>query len=86
MFVTVKLRDRNSFGGTRGFARCSIMNGSATTAATPTARLATTTGSPQPVCWPRIVPNASPPTASTTTSEPSQSKWPLAFSSRDSGT
>jgi glycosyltransferase involved in cell wall biosynthesis len=49
-------------------------------------QLASAIGSCQPCCWPRTVPKASPATATATTSEPSQSKRPVACSLRDSGT
>jgi hypothetical protein len=82
----VKFLDRKSFGGTSGSLRRVISNGKATAATAPTAKLTTATGSLHPCCCPRIVPNASPATVRATTSDPSQSKRPLAWSSRDSGT
>ena len=82
----MKFLDRNSRGGTSGCGLRTIMKGNAIAAIAPTPRLAITTGSPQPRCCPRIVPNASPPTASTITTEPSQSKCEDASGSRDSGT
>jgi hypothetical protein len=86
MLVTVKFLDRNSLGGTSGSRRRVISTGRATAATAPTAKLTTAIGSLQPCCWPRIVPKASPATATATTSEPSQSTCPVACSSRDSGT
>ena len=82
----MKLRERNSRGDTSGFFRFTIMNGNAIAATAPINRLVSATGSPQPRCCPRIVPKASPPTASTITIDPSQSKCPVASGSFDSGT
>ena len=86
MLVTVKFLDRKRLGGTSGSLRRVISNGSAIAATAPTVKLTMAIGSLQPCCWPRIVPKASPATATATTSEPSQSKRPVACSSRDSGT
>jgi hypothetical protein len=83
--VTVKFLDRKSLGGPSGSGCWVIHNGRAIAATAPAARLTMAMGSLQPCCWPRIVPKASPATATATTSEPSQSKCPVAWSSRDSG-
>ncbi len=84
--MTVKFLERKRRGGTSGSFRRVIMNGNATAASPPMARLAMAAGSPHPCCWPLTVPNASPPTARATTSEPRESKCPVDASSRDSGT
>jgi hypothetical protein len=52
--------------------------GNATSATAPTAIAANASGSCHCFSWPRIVPNDSPPMARIATTEPSQSKRPVA--------
>ena len=58
----------------------------ATAAARPMISATHATGSCQFFSWPRVAPNESPPTATAMTAAPSQSKSPVALSSRLSGT
>ena len=68
-----------------GFGRRAIRNGNAISAIAPMASDTHATGSCHWRSWPRIAPNASPPTAITATAAPSQSNEPLASSDRVSG-
>jgi hypothetical protein len=60
--------------------------GKATSESAPIASDVHAMGSAQAFSSPRMTPKASPPTARVATSEPSQSKWPLVCSARDSST
>ena len=84
--TTEKLRDRNRPSGTSGFGRTAMSTGNATSASAPIPRATNASGSCQACSWPRVAPNARPPTATAATIAPSQSSRPLASSSRDSGT
>ncbi len=84
--TTVKLRDSNSAGGMSGRRRVSIRTGVASVATAPTARAPHASVSFHSICWPRVAPNASPPTPMAMTMAPSQSKSACASSSRLSGT
>ncbi len=50
----------------------------------PIPRAMKASGSSHCLSWPRIAPKARPPTARAMTTAPSQSNFPVAFSSRDS--
>ena len=82
--IVANARSRNSPSGTSGCFRRAIMIGKATRAAAPIASATNAIGSSHCRCCPRVAPNASPPTARMATTAPSQSKWPVAVSSRDS--
>src|ERR1051325_84923 len=85
MFATVKLRDANSDGGTNGCARLTMRIGNTTAATPPTTIDVHPAALAQLLCCPRIVPNARPPTATTTTREPSQANASEACSPRAPG-
>ena len=72
--------------GTSGSGRRAMRTGKATRDTMPMASAIQATGSFHSPCWPRMRPNERPPTASTATSDPSQSKRPDPSSSRDSAT
>ena len=79
-------RLRNRSGGTSGSRRRRMSPGNRATAVAPTAIARKAIGSCQRCCSPRVAPKASPPTPTAITVAPSQSKRPVAPSSRDSGT
>ena len=84
LFVANRRR-RNRPSGTRGFGRRAMRIGKATSAATPTASDTHASVSCHCLSWPRIAPNARPPTATKATAAPSQSKRPEAPSALVSG-
>src|SRR6266511_3794816 len=86
MFVTVKFRDRKSEGGISGCSRLRMRGVRAIVATAPRARATYADASRHWRCWPRMVPYASPPTATATTAAPSQSNRGDISSSRDSWT
>src|SRR6266511_2608530 len=67
MFVTVKFRDRKSEGGISGCSRLRMRGVRAIVATAPRARATYADASRHWRCWPRMVPYASPPTATATT-------------------
>ena len=79
-------RDRNSSSGTSGLGRRAMRIGNRTRQTTPTPSATQAAGSAQALAWPRMTPNARPPTASAATSAPSQSNRPVVSVSRDSCT
>ena len=80
--IAANARMRNSASGTSGSGRRVIRSGNATSPTSPTASAIHATGSAHCRSWPRIAPNASPPTATTATTAPSQSNRPDDASSR----
>ena len=79
-------RERKSPSGTSGFGRRAIRIGKATSATTPIAIEIQAARSAHSLAWPRMTPNARPPTASAATIAPSQSNRPVVSVSRDSWT
>ena len=84
--TVAKARDRNSSSGTSGLGRRAMRIGNRTRLTTPIASAIQAAGSAQALAWPRMTPNARPPTASAATSAPSQSNRPVVSVSRDSCT
>ena len=84
--MTLNARLRNRSGGTSGSRRRRMRPGNTATATAPTTIATKASGSCQRCSSPRVAPKASPPTPTAITAAPSQSKRPVASSSRDSGT
>ena len=84
--MTVKFLDRNSPSGTRGCFDLAIRTGNNTAATAPTTSDTYGSAPFQFSCCPMMAPKERPPTARKMTAAPSQSKCPVASSSRDSCT
>ena len=75
--MAVNARDRKIARGMSGSGRRAIRIGKATSATTPIAIEIQAARSCHSLAWPRMTPNARPPTASAATSAPSQSNRPV---------
>ena len=84
--IELNARDRKSSSGTSGLGRRAIRIGNRTSETTPTTIAIQAAVSAHSLAWPRMTPNARPPTASAATSAPSQSNRPVVSVSRDSWT
>ncbi len=82
----VKARERKSPSGTSGLGRRAMRIGNSDEGDDADGDGAHAAGSAHSFAWPRISPNARPPTASAATSAPSQSNRPVVSVSRDSWT
>src|SRR5437016_9388397 len=76
-FVTVKLRERNSAGGTSGSDARSIHQGNKVVAMAPMPSATMAEGFDQPRCWPEIAPTDSPANANAVSTVPGKSRLPL---------
>ena len=77
MLIDANARFRNRSSGTSGCGRRAIRIGKATSDTTPIAMAIQAAVSAHSLAWPRMTPNARPPTASAATAAPSQSNRPV---------